>query len=70
MKLKILSILFLAACLQTGAFNVMAASNDFSVQFPKGETAAELNGTIKGSDVDRYTFYAKKGQIATIRNFR
>ncbi|WKT00370.1 hypothetical protein NYR30_03525 [Gallibacterium salpingitidis] len=66
MKLKTFSTLFLAACLQTGAFNVMAASNDFSVQFPKGETAAELNGTIKGNDVDRYTFYAKKGQIATL----
>lgn len=66
MKLKTLSTLFLAACLQTGAFNVMAASNDFSVQFPKGETVAELKGTIKGNDVDRYTFYAKKGQIVTL----
>ena len=66
MKLKTLAIVALAACLQVGTVNAAGAENNFNVQFPKGENYAELNGTIQGYAVDRYSFYAKKGQLATL----
>ncbi|MFC0323324.1 hypothetical protein ACFFHT_07110 [Gallibacterium melopsittaci] len=66
MQVKTFSRLLLVACLQLGTLQAIAASNDFAVQFAKGEHSAELNGTIQGYNADRYTFYAKQGQIATL----
>ncbi|MFC0308187.1 hypothetical protein ACFFHK_00490 [Gallibacterium trehalosifermentans] len=66
MNLKTFLQLLLAVCLQIGTFQAIAATNNFAVQFPKGESSAELNGTIQGYDVDYYVFYAKKGQLATL----
>lgn len=66
MKLKALVIMTLAACLQASPVSAAATNDDFQVQFPKGENYAELNGTIQGYAVDRYSFYAKKGQIVSL----
>ena len=77
MKLKLVTVLFVLGLAQACSINAAQSTNnsndgaavntnDFSVQFAKGENFAELKGTIKGYDVDRYSFYAKQGQLLTL----
>lgn len=77
MKLKLVTVLFVLGLAQACSVNAAQSTNnsndgaavntnDFSVQFAKGENFAELKGTIKGYDVDRYSFYAKQGQLLTL----
>ncbi|WIM84846.1 hypothetical protein QP020_02090 [Gallibacterium anatis] len=77
MKLKLVTALFVFGLAQACSVNAAQSTNnsndgaavntnDFSVQFAKGENFAELKGTIKGYDVDRYSFYAKQGQLLTL----
>ncbi|OBX01739.1 DUF7606 domain-containing protein [Gallibacterium genomosp. 1] len=77
MKLKLVTVLFVLGLAQACSVNAEQSTNnsndgaavntnDFSVQFAKGENFAELKGTIKGYDVDRYSFYAKQGQLLTL----
>ncbi|MFU2127863.1 hypothetical protein ACLQ85_07450 [Gallibacterium anatis] len=77
MKLKLVTALFVLGLAQACSINAAQSTNnsndgaavntnDFAVQFAKGENFAELKGTIKGYDVDRYSFYAKQGQLLTL----
>ncbi len=71
MKLKLVTVLFVLGLAQACSVNAAQSTNnsndgaavntnDFSVQFAKGENFAELKGTIKGYDVDRYSFMQNK----------
>lgn len=54
------------SALALSAATIAWAGKTVEVKFPNGVTEATYRGSVRGDDFDRYTFYARKGQILNI----